>query len=217
MAVLRPLRLVIENYPEGKVEQLDAQNHPERPDLGTRKLPFSRVVYVERDDFREEAPKGWHRLAPGREVRLRYACLVTCNEVIKDDSGHVIELRCTYDEAASGGNPADGRKVRGTIHWVSAEHAIDARVRLYDRLFAVEDPSDVPEGKTFLDHLNPASLELLEGAKLEPSLTNPASGTSVQFERMGYFCADPSSGPDGGVWNRVVTLKDSWAKVSRAG
>jgi len=217
MAVLRPLKLVIENFPEGKVEHVDAQNHPERPELGTRKLPLTRVVYVERDDFREDSPKGWHRLGPGREVRLRYACLVTCKEVIKDERGEVIELRCTYDEAAAGGNPTDGRKVRGTIHWVSAEHAIDAKVRLYDRLFAVEDPSDVPEGKTFLDHLNPASLETLEGAKLEASLASPAVGTTVQLERMGYFCADPSSTQAKGVWNRVVTLKDSWAKLEKRG
>jgi glutaminyl-tRNA synthetase len=217
MAVLKPLRLVIENFPEGRVDQVEAQNHPERPDLGARKVAFSSVVYVERDDFREVPPKGWHRLAPGKEVRLRYACLVTCKEVIKDASGEVIELRCTYDEAASGGNPADGRKVRGTIHWVSADHAIDATVRLYDRLFAAEDPSDVPAGKTFMDHLNPASLELVQGAKLEASLASPKPGTSVQFERMGYFCADPLSTPAAGVWNRVVMLKDSWAKQEKRG
>jgi glutaminyl-tRNA synthetase len=217
MAVLKPLKLVIENFPEGRVDHVDAQNHPERPELGARKVPLSRVVYVEQDDFREVAPKGWHRLAPGKEVRLRYACLVTCKEVIKDANGEVIELRCTYDEAAAGGNPVDGRKVRGTIHWVSAEHAIDATVRLYDRLWAVEDLSDVPEGKTLIDLLNPASLEVLAGAKLEASLASPAPGTSVQFERVGYFCADPSSTPANGVWNRVVMLKDSWAKQEKRG
>ena len=213
MAVLRPLRVVIENYPEAQVDEFDAENHPEHPELGRRKVPFSRVIYVERDDFREDAPKKWFRLAPGREVRLRYACLLTCKEVIKDERGEVIELRCTWDPASRGGNAPDGRTVRGTLHWVSAAHAVEAEVRLYDRLFSAEDPMHAPEGKDFFANLNPSSLEVLPGCKLEPSLATATPGERVQFERMGYFCADVDSTPALRVWNRTMTLKDSWAKL----
>jgi glutaminyl-tRNA synthetase len=213
MAVLRPLRVVIENYPEGQFEEFEAENHPEHPELGRRKVPFGRVVYVERDDFREDAPKKWFRLAPGREVRLRYACLLTCKEAIKDASGEVIELRCTWDPASRGGNAPDGRSVRGTLHWVSAEHAVDAEVRLYDRLFNAEDPMQAEAGKEFLANLNAESLEVLRGCKLEPSLSGAAIGERVQFERMGYFCVDADSSPSARVWNRTMTLKDSWAKL----
>ncbi len=214
MAVLRPLRLVIENYPEDESETFDAENHPEHPELGRRKVPFSRVVYVERDDFRMDAPKKWHRLAPGREVRLRYACLITCKEVIQDESGDVIELRCTWDPASRGGNAPDGRSVRGTLHWVSAAHAVDAEALLYDRLFQTEDPMDVPEGQDFVANLSPNSLEVLRGCKLEPSLGAAQPGARYQFERMGYFCAD-EEGAGGRRWNRTVTLKDSWAKLEK--
>ncbi len=214
MAVLRPLKLVIENFPEGQVEWFEAPNHPEFADRGTRKVPFSRVVYVEQDDFREEPPKGWFRLAPGAEVRLRSACLVRCKEVVKDASGAVVELRCTWDPESKGGMPKDGRKVKGTIHWVSAEHAVDAEVRLYDRLFSVEDPSEGDErGVPFTSHLNPASLETVRGAKLEPSLAQASAGTNYQFERLGYFVVDGvESKPGALVWNRTIGLRDSWAK-----
>jgi glutaminyl-tRNA synthetase len=219
MAVLRPLRVVIENYPEGEVEWFDAPNHPEFPERGTRKIPFSRVVYVEQDDFREVPPKGWFRLAPGAEVRLRAACLVRCREVVKDPSGTVVELRCTWDPESRGGSPKDGRKVKGTIHWVSAEHAIDAEVRLYDRLFSVEDPSAGEEqGVAFTTHLNPSSLETVRAAKLEPSLGETAPGASYQFERVGYFCVDSvDSRPGARVWNRTIGLRDSWAKIEQKG
>jgi len=213
MGVLRPLRLVIDNYPEGRVDELECPYFPDDPGRGTRKVPFSRELYVERDDFREEAPKKWFRLAPGKEVRLRYACLVTCNEVIKDERGEVVELRCTWDPESRGGNAPDGRKVRGTIHWVSAAHALDAEARLYDRLFTVENPMDAEEGKDFKDYLNPASLERLEGCKLEPSLAAAAAGERYQLERLGYFCVDPDSRPGRTVLNRTVPLRDSWAKI----
>ncbi|MCA9530602.1 MAG: glutamine--tRNA ligase/YqeY domain fusion protein [Myxococcales bacterium] len=225
MAVLRPLRLVIDNYPDGEVEHFEVPNHPTEPAFGVREVPFSRVLYVERDDFMEDAPKNWWRLAPGREVRLRGACLVRCTEVVKDAAGEVVELRCTWDPASRGGMPADGRKVRGTLHWVSAAHAIPAEVRLYDRLFDVPNPSateddrDEPRAEAaarddaFLTHLNQASLEVLEGCRLEPSLGDAPVGHRVQFERLGYFCRDEASSSGGqAVWNRTIALKDSWGK-----
>ncbi len=218
MAVLKPLRLVIENFPDGEVEWFEASNHPEFPDRGSRRIPFSRVVYVEEDDFRETPPKGWFRLAPGAEVRLRSACLVRCREVVKDEAGRVVELRCTWDPDSRGGMPKDGRKVKGTIHWVSAAHAVDAEVRLYDRLFSVENPSEGEDGgEPFTRHLNPNSLELARGAKLEPSLAGATAGAAFQFERLGYFCADPDSRPGALVWNRTIGLRDSWAKIERKG
>ena len=212
MAVLRPLRVVIENFPEGEVRELDAPLSPEDPSLGTRKVPFSRVLYVERDDYRDDPPKDWFRLAPGREVRLRYACLVRCTDVVRDASGEPIELRCTMDQGSWGGNAPDGRTVRGTLHWVSAAHAVPAEVRLYDRLFATELPGTT-EGKPFVEELNPRSLERLEGCQLEPYLGGAEPGARVQFERLGYFCMDRDSAPGKPVWNRTVSLKDSWAKL----
>jgi len=215
MGVLKPLRLVLENYPEGRVEELDAVNNPEDPGAGTRKVPFSRVLYIERDDFMEDPPKKFYRLAPGREVRLRYAYFVRCIDVVKDpQTGEVQELRCTYDPATRGGGAPDGRQVKATLHWVSAAHAAEAEVRLYDRLFAVENPSDVEEGTHFKDHLNPRSLEILAGCRLEPSLKAAEPGTIYQFERMGYFCADSRDCRPGSlVFNRTVTLRDTWAKI----
>jgi glutaminyl-tRNA synthetase len=215
MAVLRPLRVVIENFPEGETEWFDAPYHPEDPGFGSRKVPLSRVVYVEQDDFREDPPKKWYRLAPGREVRLRYACLVTCREVVKDEGGTVVELRCTWDPESRGGNAPDGRKVRGTSHWVSAAHAVDAEVRLYDRLFTAENPLDDSEGKSFLDFLNPASLEVVQGVKVEPSLAEASALARFQFERLGYFCVDPDSAPARPVFNRTISLRDSWAKLEQ--
>jgi glutaminyl-tRNA synthetase len=218
MAVLRPLRVVIENFPEGETRHLEAPLHPEDPAQGTRKIPFSRVLYVEREDFLEEPPKDWFRLGPGREVRLRYACLIRCTEVIKDDKGEVVELRCTWDEASWGGNAPDGRTVRGTLHWVSADHCLPATVRLYDRLFAVENPG-AEEGKSFLDEINPTSLLELDGALIEPHLAGAAvaPGARYQFERLGYFCVDPDGTPEQPIFNRTVTLKDSWAKIVAKG
>jgi len=215
MGVLRPLKVVIENFPEDRVEELDAPFHPNDPSFGSRKLPLSRVVYVERDDFMEEPVKKWFRLTPGREVRLRYACLITCTDVIKDpNSGEVIELRCTWDPDSLGGAPADGRKVRGTLHWVSAEHAVEAEVRLYDRLFKDENPS-AGDGD-FLESLNPDSLEVLSGCQVEPSLASAQSGDRMQLERLGYFCVDPSSESAGKlVLNRTVGLRDAWAKEAK--
>jgi glutaminyl-tRNA synthetase len=216
MAVLRPLRLVIENYPEGRSEELEAVNNPEDPAAGTRRVPFSRVLYVEQDDFREAPPKDFFRLAPGREVRLRYAYFVKCVNVVKDpQTGDVVELRCTYDPATRGGNAPDGRKVKATIHWVSADHAVGAEVRLYDHLFVKPDPDDVAEGQDYRANLNPKSLETLTGCKLEPGLAGAAPGSKYQFERLGYFCVDADSGPRGLVFNRAVTLRDSWAKSAR--
>lgn len=217
MAVLRPLRVVIENYPEGQVEELDAVNNPEDAAAGSRKVPFAKVLYIERDDFRADAPKDYFRLAPGKEVRLRYAFFVTAKSFSTDPAtGEVVEVLCTYDPATRGGNAPDGRKVKGTIHWVSAAHAISAPVRLYDHLFAAEFPEDAPEGKDFLANLNPKSLELLSDAKLEPSLARIAPGASVQFERHGYFCADAvDSRPGAPVFNRSVSLRDSWAKTEK--
>ncbi|HVT27161.1 MAG TPA: glutamine--tRNA ligase/YqeY domain fusion protein [Lacipirellulaceae bacterium] len=241
MTVLRPLKVVITNYPEGQVDQLEAANHPQKPEMGTRMVPFSRELYIEADDFLEDAPKKFFRLAPGREVRLRYAYFITCNEVVKDKAGNIIELRCTYDPATRGGNAPDGRKVKGTIHWVSAPHAASAELRLYDHLFKTENPDDVPplpsgegrgegaspcgphpnplpkgEGKrtgTFLDNINPHSLEIVRNAKLEPSLAKAGPGEHFQFERLGYFFTDPvNSNPGQPVFNRTATLRDTWAK-----
>jgi glutaminyl-tRNA synthetase len=215
MAVLRPLRLVIDNYPEGQSEQMDAVNNPEDESKGSRKVPFSRVLYIEQDDFREDPPKQYFRLAPGREVRLRYAYFVTCRSVLKDANGQVTEIHCTYDPATRGGNAPDGRKVKSTIHWVSAEHAVDAEVRLYDTLFTREDPNQVDEGQEFTTNLNPQSLEVVSGAKLEPSLSGAAAGSSYQFERLGYFSVDPDTEPDKLVFNRTVALRDTWAKIEK--
>jgi glutaminyl-tRNA synthetase len=212
MAVLRPLEVVIDNYPEGEVEYVDVGNNPEDAAAGTRKVPFSRVLYIEHDDFREDPPKKFYRLSPGREVRLRNAYFITCREVVKDDAGNVVRLFCTYDPATRGGNAPDGRKVKATLHWVSTAHAVDAEVRLYDRLFSVENPSD-EEGQDWKSFLNPNSLERLIGCKLEPSLAELKRGARVQFERLGYFCVDPDSAPGALVFNRTVTLKDAWAKI----
>ena len=213
MAVLRPLEVVIENYPDGQVEHMDVVNNPEDPAAGTRKVPFSRVIYVEHDDFREDPPKKFFRLAPGREVRLRNAYLVTCREVVKDPvSGAVVRLLCTYDPATRGGDAPDGRKVKATLHWVAASTAVDGEVRLYDRLFTVADPSD-DEGKDWRTFLNPHSLDRVQGCKLEPSLASLPEGSRVQFERLGYFCVDPDSAPGAPVFNRTVTLKDAWARM----
>jgi glutaminyl-tRNA synthetase len=215
MGVLRPLKVVIENYPEHQVDELEAANHPADESFGKRIVPFSREIYVEQGDFLEDAPRKYFRLSPGREVRLRYAYLVTCTDVIKDDDGNVIEVRCTYDPESKGGNAPDGRKVKGTIHWVSAKHAIDAEVRLYDRLFSQESPDDVPEGQDWKDGLNPESLEVLSDAKLEPSLAAAEPGARVQFERNGYFCVDQDSTPENLAFNRTATLRDSWAKKNK--
>jgi glutaminyl-tRNA synthetase len=213
MGVLRPLKVVIENFPEGETRELEAPLSPEDPSMGTRKVPFSRVLYIERDDFRFDPPKDWFRLAPGREVRLRYAGLVTCTEVVKDERGEPVELRCTMDLASWGGNAPDGRTVKGTLHWVSAAHALPAEVRLYDRLFNVEAPG-TDESRSFLDELNPESLVRIENALVEPSLAGAAPGHRVQFERLGYFCVDPDTTTAGKlVFNRTVTLKDTWAKI----
>jgi len=215
MAVLRPIRLVIENYPEGQSEELDAVNNPEDPAAGTRKLPFSRTLLIEAEDFEAEPPKGFHRLAPGREVRLRYAYFVTCTGFERDPvTGAIREVRCVYDPATRGGDAPDGRKVRGTIHWLSAAHAELAEIRLYDTLFTLADPMAVPEGTDYLASLNPRSLEVLRGAWVEPSLAGARPGERVQFERVGYFCLDPDSTPGAPVWNRTVTLRDSWAKIA---
>jgi glutaminyl-tRNA synthetase len=210
MAVLKPLKVVIENYPEGQTEEMDAVNNPEDPSAGTRKVPFSRVLYIEQDDFRESPPPKYFRLAPGREVRLRYAYFITCTGVIKDEAGTVVELRCTYDAATRGGDAPDGRKVKATIHWVSAEHALPAEVRLYDRLFRSERPDDADD---FMAELNPASLEQVPTAVVEPSLAGAAPGACYQFERNGYFAVDPETTTGKLVFNRTVTLKDSWAKI----
>ena len=216
MAVLNPVRLVIENYPEGQVEWLDAANNPEDPAAGTRKVPFSREILIERDDFMEDAPKKFFRLAPGREVRLRWAYFITCTNIEKDAAGNITTLHCSYDPATRGGDAPDGRKVKGTIHWVSAAHAVPAQIRLYDRLFTKENPGDESDGKDWREHLNPNSLKTITG-HLEPELAKLAPGTRVQFERLGYFVADTKdSQPDAPVFNRTVTLKDSWAKESAA-
>ena len=217
LAVLRPLKVVIENYPPGQVEELEAVNNPEDPSAGTRRVPFSRELYIERDDFMEEPPKKYFRLAPGREVRLRYGYFITCKEVVKDpQTGAVVELRCTYDPATRGGNAPDGRKVQGTIHWVSAAHAVPAEVRLYDHLFLKPDPENVAEGEDYKANLNPQSLQVVS-AFLERSLKDALPGSRYQFERLGYFFADPKdSKPGAPVFNRIVTLRDSWAKIEKA-
>jgi glutaminyl-tRNA synthetase len=217
MAVLRPLRVVIDNYPEGQVEELEAVNNPEDPAAGTRKVPFGRVLYVEQDDFREDPPKDFYRLAPGREVRLRWAYFVKCVSVVKDpQTGAVVELHCTYDPATRGGNAPDGRKVKGTIHWVAADQSLQAEVRLYDHLFTKPDPDDVPEGSDYRANLNSNSLVTLTTCRVEPSLAGAAPGSRYQFERQGYFCVDPVDSTAGRlVFNRTVSLRDSWAKIEK--
>jgi glutaminyl-tRNA synthetase len=216
MAVLRPLKVVIDNYPENQTEEMDAVNNPEDPSAGTRKVPFSRVLYIEQEDFREDPPKQYYRLSPGREVRLRYGYFVTCKSVVKNEKGEVVEVHCTYDPATRGGNnPPDGRKVKSTIHWVSAAHAVDAEVRIYENLFSKEDPNQTEPGQDFTANLNPNSLEVLTNCKLEPSLANATAGNRYQFERLGYFCVDPDSIPGRPVFNRTVALKDTWAKIEK--
>jgi glutaminyl-tRNA synthetase len=214
MAVLKPLKVVIDNYPEGQVEQMEAVNNPEDPAAGTRQVPFSRVLYIERDDFMEKPVPKYFRLFPGNEVRLRYAYLVTCTGVTKDADGNVTEVHCTYDPATRGGNTPDGRKVKSTIHWVSARHAVDAQVRLYEHLFTKEDPDDAAPGQDWRANINPRSLETVS-AKVEPSLGGARAGDKFQFERQGYFCVDPDTTPDRPVFNRTVTLRDSWAKIEK--
>jgi glutaminyl-tRNA synthetase len=216
MAVLRPLRVVIDNYPADLVEEMEAVNNPEDAGMGLREVPFSRVLYIEQDDFRENPPKQFYRLSLGREVRLRYGYFITCTGVVKDEKGEVLEIHCTYDPATRGGNAADGRKVKSTIHWVSAAHAVNAEVRLYDNLFTVEDPNQTSEGQDFISNLNPRSLEVLTGCKLEPSLADAAEGSRYQFERLGYFCVDPDSTPGKPVFNRTVALRDTWARIEKA-
>ena len=216
MCVQKPLRVVIENYREDLVEEMDAINNPEDSSAGTRKIPFSKTLYIEEDDFREDPPKQFYRLAPGREVRLRYAYLITCKEVIKDSSGRIVELRCTYDPATRGGNTPDGRKVKSTIHWVSADHALPAEVRLYDNLFLKEDPNEVEEGSDVTENLNPDSLQVLHDCKIEPSVRDAKPGTKYQFERLGYYCVDRDSGHKL-VFNRTIGLRDTWAKIEKRG
>ncbi len=213
MGVLRPLKLVIENYPEGQVEQMDAVNNPEDPDAGTRQVPFSRELYIEQDDFREDPPRKFFRLAPGREVRLRYGYLVTCTDVVKDDAGEVVELRCTYDPETRGGSTPDGRKVKATLHWVSAAHAVEAEVRLYDRLFKTSRPGK--ESGNYIDDLNPDSLKVLSGCRVEPSVAGASPGHRCQFERQGYFCVDPDTTDTRPVFNLTVPLRDAWAKLDK--
>ncbi len=217
MAVLRPLRVIIDNYPQDQVESLNAINNPEDASAGTRQVPFSRVVYIEREDFREDPPRKFFRLAPGREVRLRYAYIIKCVSVVKDDTGEITEIHCTYDPDTRSGGPAASRKVKATIHWVSAEQAVTAEVRLYDHLFTKPDPDNVEDGQAFTDYLNPHSLEVLTGCKVEPSLAQAEAGRRFQFERQGYFCADTvDSSPSRPVFNRTVTLRDTWAKIQKA-
>ena len=215
MAVLHPLRVVIDNYPDDQAEELEAINNPEDEGMGTRRVPFSKVLYIEQDDFREDPPKGYFRLAPGREVRLRYGYLITCNNAVKDASGNIIELHCTYDPATRGGTTPDGRKVKSTIHWVSAAHAVDCEVRLYDTLFAKENPNEVEEGQEFTANLNPNSLEVLTSCKVEPGLRGAPSGARYQFERVGYFSVDPDSASEKLVFNRTIGLRDTWSKIER--
>ena len=218
MGVLRPLRVVIDNYPEDQSEELDAINNPEDSAAGTRKVPFSRVLYIEQEDFHEDPPRKYFRLGPGREVRLRYAYFITCVDVVKDPAtGQVVELRCTYDPATRGGDSPDGRKVKGTIHWVSADHALDAEVRLYDHLFAKENPEDVEEGQDWRANLNPDSLEVLTSCKAEPSLAAAHPGARFQFERHGYFCVDAKDSEAAKlVFNRTVSLRDKWARIEKS-
>jgi glutaminyl-tRNA synthetase len=215
MAVLRPLKVTITNFPEGQVEEMDAVNNPEDESAGTRKVPFSKVLYIEQDDFREVPPPKYFRLSPGREVRLRYGFFITCTGVVKDERGEVVEVQCTYDPATRGGDSPDGRKVKSTIHWVSAQHAVDAEVRLYDNLFTKENPNETEPGQDFTANLNPNSLDVVSAAKVEPSLANVEAGARYQFERLGYFCADRDSAPGRPVFNRTVGLRDAWAKIEK--
>ena len=215
MAVLKPLRVVIDNYPEGQVEYPDAVNNPEDESAGSRQVPFSRVLYIEQDDFREDPPKQYYRLSPGREVRLRYGYFITATSVVRNDAGEVVEVHCAYDPATRGGNAPDGRKVKSTIHWVSAEHAVDAEVRIYETLFTRENPNEADEGQDFTANLNPHSLEVLTGCKLEPGLRDVEPFRHYQFERLGYFCADPDSASGKPVFNRTVALRDTWAKIEK--
>ena len=217
MGVMRPLKVVITNYPEGRSEKLEAVNNPEDESAGSRLIPFGRELWIEADDFMEDPPRKFFRLAPGREVRLRYAYFITCEEVVKDAAGNVVELRCTYDPATRGGDAPDGRKVKATLHWVSAAYAVEAEVRLYDRLFRVEDPLDVADVEDWIDNLNPGSLEVRPNCWLEPGLAGAAPGATVQFERLGYFCADPDSTPAKPVFNRTVTLRDAWTNIRKRG
>ncbi|MGD9183015.1 MAG: glutamine--tRNA ligase/YqeY domain fusion protein [Desulfobacterales bacterium] len=218
MGVLRPLKVIIDNYPENEMEELDAVNNPEDPNMGTRKVPFSREIYIEQDDFMEDPPRKFFRLAPGREVRLRYAYFITCIDVVKDPkTGEVIELHCTYDPATRGGDAPDGRKVKGTLHWVSASHAVSAEVRLYEHFFVKENPNETEEGKDFDAYINPNSLEILTNCMVEPSLSEATPGSRYQFERLGYFCVDAKDSAEGSlVFNRAVTLRDTWAKILKA-
>jgi glutaminyl-tRNA synthetase len=213
MGVLDPLKVIIDNYPEGQSETFEGAYFPDEPERGTRPIPFCREIYIERDDFREDPPKKFFRLAPGREIRLRYACLIKCVDVVKNDAGEVVELHCTWDPDSRGGNAPDGRRVRGTSHWVSAAHAVPAEVRLYDRLFDVENPLD-GEGD-FMEHLNPDALTVLSGCMVEPSLAGAAAGSRYQFERLGYFCVDPDSSAEKLVFNRTISLRDTWAKIEK--
>jgi glutaminyl-tRNA synthetase len=214
-AVINPLKVIIYNYPESQTEELDAINNPENPDAGSRKIPFSKVLYIERDDFMEEPPKKFFRLSPGREVRLRYAYFITCTNVVKNPStGEILELHCTYDPQTRGGSAPDGRSPKATIHWVSAAHALDTEIRIYGQLFNKEDPGDAPEGN-YLLNLNTESLKILKNCKIEPSLNNVTPGDRFQFERVGYFCVDNDSKPDAPVFNRTVTLKDEWARIQK--
>ena len=215
MAVLRPLKVVVDNYPEDKEEFVDVANNPENPDAGMRQVPFSREIYIEQDDFREVPPPKYYRLSPGKEVRLRNAYFITAQNVVKDSAGNVVEVHCTYDPASRGGNSPDGRKVKSTIHWVSTKHAVSAEVRLYEKLFTKSDPNDYPDGGSFLDNLNPDSLEVITDAKLEPSLAKAKAGDRFQFERVGYFCLDSDSTASKLVFNRTLSLKDSWAKIEK--
>jgi glutaminyl-tRNA synthetase len=216
MAVLRPLKVIIDNYPADQLEELEAVNNPEDASAGTRKVPFSRELYIEREDFMEEPPKKFYRLAPGREVRLRYAYFITCTDVVKDENGQVVELHCRYDPATRGGDAPDGRKVKATLHWVSADHSLEAEVRLYDHLFTKENPDDAGEGEDFKSNVNPNSLETLVSCRVEPSLANATPLSRYQFERLGYFCVDPDNSSGKLVFNRTVSLRDPWAKIQKA-
>jgi len=216
LGVIRPLKVVVDNYPKNQTEELNAPLHPNKPDMGSRTIPFSREIYIEKDDFMENPPKKFFRLSPGREVRLRYAYFITCTHVVKDEkTGEIVEVHCTYDPATRGGDSPDGRKVKTTLHWVSAAHAMNAEVRLYDRLFNKENPDEGTNGSHFTDFINPDSLEVLMGCKIEPGLADAAPGYSFQFERLGYFCKDIKDGSkDHPIFNRTVTLKDSWVKIA---
>jgi glutaminyl-tRNA synthetase len=215
MAVLRPLKVVIENYPEGPGEFVEVANNPEDAAAGVRNVPFSREIYIEQDDFREVPPPKYYRLSPGKEVRLRNAFFITAKSVVKDAAGNIVEVHCTYDPASRGGNSPDGRKVKSTIHWVSAKHAIAAEIRIYDKLFTKADPTQLEEGEDFMSGLNPDSLEVIHDAKLEPSLASAKPQERYQFERVGYFCVDLDSKPDALVFNRTLPLKDTWAKIEK--